>query len=74
MLIKTFLNQYKTMTTNEEIKVALRKCTAPELCQLALDADLRVMNAMMDVLADFIENGAIIAERKKCMQERRGIN
>ena len=62
---------YKNATTNEEIKTALGKCNPPQLRELVLDADLGVMNFIIDVLADFIEDSPIVLDRKKSMIQGR---
>lgn len=75
MIIKTFLDTYRNIATNEDIKNALSHlCPDNQVLELVKDGDLKLFNDVIALLADFIERDPIIIDRKKIINERRMAN
>ena len=74
MIIKSFLDTYRNIATNDEIKNALSHCSNRQILELVKDGDLKLFNEVIALLANFIEHDPIILDRQKIINERRMIN
>ena len=74
MIIKSFLDTYRNISTNDEIKNALSHCPNNQVLELVKDGDLKLFNEVIALLANFIEGDPIIKDRQKFINRRSRIN
>lgn len=74
MIIKSFLDTYRNISTNEEIKNALSHCPDRQVLELLQDGGLKLFNDVIALLANYIEQDPIILDRQKIIHGRSVIN